>query len=61
MDLVIVRGNTEGFYSDRNMHLGIGESCRRPTSAFGAQDHRAGLAAHRPRGVSRWRAPGGRK
>lgn len=25
MDLVIVRENTEGFYSDRNMHLGIGE------------------------------------
>jgi len=25
MDLVIVRENTEGFYSDRNMHQGIGE------------------------------------
>jgi len=25
MDLVIVRENTEGFYSDRNMHLGVGE------------------------------------
>ncbi len=25
MDLVIVRENTEGFYSDRNMHLGTGE------------------------------------
>jgi 3-isopropylmalate dehydrogenase len=25
MDLVIVRENTEGFYADRNMHLGIGE------------------------------------
>ncbi len=25
MDLVIVRENTEGFYSDRNMHAGIGE------------------------------------
>jgi len=25
MDLVIVRENTEGFYSDRNMHMGIGE------------------------------------
>ncbi len=25
MDLVIVRENTEGFYSDRNMHLGSGE------------------------------------
>ena len=25
MDLVIVRENTEGFYADRNMHLGLGE------------------------------------
>jgi 3-isopropylmalate dehydrogenase len=25
MDLVIVRENTEGFYADRNMYLGIGE------------------------------------
>jgi 3-isopropylmalate dehydrogenase len=25
MDLVIVRENTEGFYADRNMHMGIGE------------------------------------
>lgn len=25
MDLVIVRENTEGFYADRNMHVGIGE------------------------------------
>jgi 3-isopropylmalate dehydrogenase len=25
MDLVIVRENTEGFYADRNMHLGIAE------------------------------------
>ncbi len=25
MDLIIVRENTEGFYADRNMHLGIGE------------------------------------
>ena len=25
MDLVIARENTEGFYSDRNMYLGIGE------------------------------------
>lgn len=25
MDLVIARENTEGFYSDRNMHLGVGE------------------------------------
>jgi 3-isopropylmalate dehydrogenase len=25
MDLIIVRENTEGFYSDRNMYMGIGE------------------------------------
>jgi 3-isopropylmalate dehydrogenase len=25
MDLVIVRENTEGFYSDRNMYIGVGE------------------------------------
>ncbi len=25
MDLVIVRENTQGFYADRNMHVGIGE------------------------------------
>ena len=25
MDLVIVRENTEGFYADRNMHIGVGE------------------------------------
>lgn len=25
MDLIIVRENTEGFYADRNMHMGIGE------------------------------------
>ena len=25
MDLVIVRENTEGFYADRNMHVGMGE------------------------------------
>jgi 3-isopropylmalate dehydrogenase len=25
MDLVIVRENTQGFYADRNMHMGIGE------------------------------------
>ena len=25
MDLVIVRENTEGFYADRNMHMGVGE------------------------------------
>jgi len=34
MDLVIVRENTEGFYSDRNMHAGGGEFMPDPDTAF---------------------------
>ena len=34
MDLVIVRENTEGFYSDRNMYAGAGEFMPDPDSAF---------------------------
>jgi 3-isopropylmalate dehydrogenase len=34
MDLVIVRENTEGFYSDRNMHLGVGEFMPTPDLAL---------------------------
>lgn len=34
MDLVIVRENTEGFYSDRNMYAGGGEFMPDPDSAF---------------------------
>src|SRR5262245_41598841 len=34
MDLVIVRENTEGFYADRNMHLGIGEFMPTPDIAL---------------------------
>jgi 3-isopropylmalate dehydrogenase len=34
MDLVIVRENTEGFYSDRNMHLGSGEFMPDPDMAL---------------------------
>ncbi len=34
MDLVIVRENTEGFYSDRNMHAGSGEFMPDRDSAF---------------------------
>lgn len=34
MDLVIVRENTEGFYSDRNMFAGCGEFMPDPGSAF---------------------------
>ena len=34
MDLVIVRENTEGFYSDRNMFAGSGEFMPDADSAF---------------------------
>lgn len=34
MDLVIVRENTEGFYADRNMHMGIGEFMPAPDLAL---------------------------
>lgn len=34
MDLVIVRENTEGFYSDRNMHVGPGEFMPDPDTAM---------------------------
>lgn len=34
MDLVIVRENTEGFYADRNMHLGVGEFMPTPEVAL---------------------------
>ncbi len=34
MDLIIVRENTEGFYSDRNMFAGAGEFMPDPDSAF---------------------------
>lgn len=34
MDLVIVRENTEGFYSDRSMYMGPGEFMPDPDSAF---------------------------
>ncbi|MFE1954570.1 isocitrate/isopropylmalate dehydrogenase family protein [Streptomyces sp. NPDC059524] len=34
MDLVIVRENTEGFYSDRNMYAGSGEFMPDPDQAF---------------------------
>ncbi|HET9577752.1 MAG TPA: isocitrate/isopropylmalate dehydrogenase family protein [Usitatibacter sp.] len=34
MDLVIVRENTEGFYADRNMHMGIGEFMPSPDVAL---------------------------
>ena len=34
MDLVVVRENTEGFYADRSMHLGIGEMMPTPDLAI---------------------------
>lgn len=34
MDLVIARENTEGFYSDRNMHWGVGEFMPTPDLAL---------------------------
>jgi 3-isopropylmalate dehydrogenase len=34
MDLIIVRENTEGFYSDRNMHAGTGEFMPTPDMAL---------------------------
>jgi 3-isopropylmalate dehydrogenase len=34
MDLVIVRENTEGFYADRNMHVGLGEFMPTPDMAL---------------------------
>jgi 3-isopropylmalate dehydrogenase len=34
MDLVIARENTEGFYADRNMHMGIGEFMPSPDMAL---------------------------
>ena len=34
MDLVIARENTEGFYADRNMHMGIGEFMPSPDLAL---------------------------
>jgi 3-isopropylmalate dehydrogenase len=34
MDLVVMRENTEGFYADRNMHLGLGEFMPTPDLAL---------------------------
>jgi 3-isopropylmalate dehydrogenase len=53
MDLVIVRENTEGFYSDRNMHQGPGEFMPTPDLALSirkisaAGSRRIALAAFR--------------
>ena len=56
MDLVIVRENTEGFYSDRNMFAGSGEFMPDADMALlDPQDHRAGLCAGSRGRRSNWR------
>ena len=49
MDLVIVRENTEGFYADRNMHVGIGEFMPTPDMALAVRK----ITAHACRRVAR--------
>ena len=45
MDLVIVRENTEGFYSDRSMHAGTGEFMPDEDSAFSIRKITANASA----------------
>lgn len=49
MDLVIVRENTEGFYSDRNMHLGVGEFMPSPDMALSVRK----ITAHASNRIAR--------
>lgn len=49
MDLVIVRENTEGFYSDRNMHLGVGEFMPTPDLALSVRK----ITAHSSRRIAK--------
>lgn len=49
MDLVIVRENTEGFYADRNMHLGVGEFMPTPDLALSVRK----ISAHASRRIAR--------
>ena len=49
MDLVIVRENTEGFYADRNMHLGIGEFMPTPEVALSVRK----ITAHASRRIAK--------
>ena len=49
MDLIIVRENTEGFYSDRNMHLGIGEFMPTPDIALSIRK----ITAHASRRIAK--------
>jgi 3-isopropylmalate dehydrogenase len=48
MDLVIVRENTEGFYADRNMHLGMGEFMPTPDLALSVRK----ITAHASRRIA---------
>jgi len=50
MDLVIVRENTEGFYADRNMHLGSGEFM--PTEGLAMAVRK--ITDHGCRRIARW-------
>jgi 3-isopropylmalate dehydrogenase len=49
MDLVIVRENTEGFYSDRNMFMGIGEFMPTPDLALSVRK----ITAHGSRRIAK--------
>jgi 3-isopropylmalate dehydrogenase len=49
MDLVIVRENTEGFYSDRNMFQGIGEFMPTPDLALSVRK----ISAHASRRIAK--------
>jgi 3-isopropylmalate dehydrogenase len=49
MDLVIVRENTEGFYADRNMHLGPGEFMPTPELALAVRK----VSAHGSQRIAR--------
>jgi 3-isopropylmalate dehydrogenase len=49
MDLVIVRENTEGFYSDRNMFQGVGEFMPTPDVALSVRK----ITAHASRRIAR--------
>jgi 3-isopropylmalate dehydrogenase len=49
MDLIIVRENTEGFYSDRNMHAGTGEFMPTPDMALSVRK----ITAHASSRVAR--------
>jgi 3-isopropylmalate dehydrogenase len=49
MDLVIARENTEGFYADRSMHLGIGEFMPTPDIALSVRK----ITAHASRRIAK--------